>query len=115
MTTMRLTLMRSAILTAGLVLAAAPAVAHAQDSSGGGSLPAGSSGSFTGSAETVFEAYRFDRTYTREQITECREDSAGDIATGLPRCPTAPITALDLAAARLIVGSMQLVFGGSSV
>ncbi|WP_169846663.1 hypothetical protein [Rhodococcus marinonascens] len=109
---MRLTLTRSAILTAGLFLAAAPAAAHAQDSIGGGSLPAGSYVQ-SDSADALWEANRFPRTYTPEQITECREAAAGGVSTGLGPCPTAPITALDLAASRLMFGSMELVFGGS--
>ncbi|WP_430335019.1 hypothetical protein [Rhodococcus sp. ACT016] len=110
---MRLTLTRSAILAAGLFLAAAPAVAHAQDSNGGGSLP---TGSYVRSSyvDTLWDAHRFDRTFTREQITECREAHAGGIGTGFRPCPTAPITDLDLAAARLTFGSMELVFGSSN-
>ncbi|RVW02427.1 hypothetical protein [Rhodococcus spongiicola] len=100
----------AATAAAGLFLAAAPAVAHAQDSIGGGSLPAGNGGSFAGSAETVWEAYRFDRTFTPEQITECWE-AAGDIILGVPPCPSAPINALHLATARVWLGSIELGFG----
>ncbi|MEV0948672.1 hypothetical protein [Rhodococcus sp. NPDC049939] len=99
-----------ATLTAGLFLAAAPAVAHAQDSIGGGSLPAGGSYIRSGSAETIWEAYRFDRTFTPEQITECWEAVGPDVL-GVPPCPSAPIDALDLAAARLWFGSMEMGFG----
>jgi len=109
-------LTRSVVLTAGLFLAATPAVAHAQDSIGGGSLPAGGSYVQSGSADTLWDAHRFDRTFTREQITECRKEAAAgsDGSTGFSPCPTAPITDLDLAAARLIFGSMELVFGSSN-
>ncbi|MDI9918366.1 hypothetical protein [Rhodococcus sp. IEGM 1379] len=104
---MRRNLTRSVILTAGLFLAAAPAVAHAQDSVGGGSLPAGSS-VLSGSA-TLWEANRFNRTYTPQQIKECWDVAAPDgVTTGqFPgACPSQPITALDLFAGNLLFGSM---------
>ncbi|MDH6284912.1 hypothetical protein [Prescottella agglutinans] len=111
LTTMRLTLTRSLILTAGLFLAAAPAVAHAQDSIGGGSLPA--SGSFlqSGYGDTIFDAFRFNRTFTEQEITKCREDAAGGVSTGFRPCPLRPITEMDLAVARLMFGSWHLLFG----
>lgn len=106
---MRLTLTRSAILTAGLFLAATPAVAHAQDSIGGGSLPtSGSSYVQPGSSDNVWDAGRFDRTFTPEQITECWEavEAGGGISTGIRPCPLRPITDLDLALGRLLFGTM---------
>ncbi|WP_433612782.1 hypothetical protein [Prescottella agglutinans] len=89
------------ILTAGLFLAAAPAVAHAQDAVGGGSLPA--SGSFvqSGSVENLWDAARFNRTFTEQEITKCWEDTGG-IDLGVPSCPRRPITEMDLAVARLL-------------
>ncbi|GAB2654711.1 hypothetical protein GCM10027068_38450 [Prescottella soli] len=103
---MRLTLTRSAILTAGLFLAAAPAVAHAQDSVGGGSLPAGSSYVQSGSA-TLWEANWFNRTFTEQEITKCWEDTGGVSTGDLPGpCPHQPITALDLALGNLMFGSV---------
>lgn len=102
---MRLTLTRSVILTAGLFLAAVPAVAHAQDSISGGSLPANGSSVQSGSS-TLWEANWFNRTYTPQQITECW--GAGGVSTGdLPGpCPHQPITALDLALGNLMFGSV---------
>lgn len=105
---MRLTLTRSVILTAGLFLAAAPAVAHAQDSNGGGSLPAGGSSAPSGSS-TLWEANWFNQTYTPQQIIECWEavEASGGVSTGnMPGpCPNQPITALDLALGNLMFGS----------
>ncbi|MDH6678558.1 hypothetical protein M2284_002771 [Rhodococcus sp. LBL1] len=103
---MRLTLTRSAILTAGLFLAAAPAVAHAQGSIGGGSLP--SSGSYvqSGSLENLWEANRFKRTFTQQEIIECWEEAhSSGISTGIRPCPLRPITVVDLALGRLLFGS----------
>ncbi|WP_430332849.1 hypothetical protein [Rhodococcus sp. ACT016] len=107
---MRLTLTRSAILTAGLFLAAAPAVAHAQGAIDGGSLPASGSSYFQpGSAETIWDANRFNQTFTPQQITECREAHAGGISTGFRPCPLRPITVVDLAAAHLLFGSLRVL------
>ncbi|MGF7123318.1 hypothetical protein DEU38_12375 [Rhodococcus sp. AG1013] len=109
---MRLTLTRSVILTAGLFLAAAPAVAHAQDSTGGGSLPASGSSLFqTGSAETISDAIRFNRTFTEQEIAQCLKDAEGGASTGSRPCPLRPITEMDLAVARLLFGSGYLLFG----
>ncbi|MDH6283900.1 hypothetical protein M2284_001527 [Rhodococcus sp. LBL1] len=100
---MRLTLTRSVILTAGLFLAAAPAVAHAQDSVGGGSLPASGSYVQSGSVEYLWDAARFNRTFTEQEITKCWEDAAEvGVSTGIPPCPRRPITEMDLAVARLL-------------
>lgn len=109
---MRLTLTRSVILTAGLFLAAAPAVAHAQDSTGGGSLPAGGSSFFqAGSAETISDAVQFNRTFTEQEIAKCLKDAEGGVSTGFRPCPLRPITEMDLAVARLLFGSWHSLFG----
>lgn len=110
LTTMRLTLTRSVILTAGLFLAAAPAVAHAQDSVGGGSLHANGSFVQSGSVEYLWDAARFNRTFTEEEIAQCWEDTGG-IDLGVPSCPLRPITEMDLAVARLLSGSGSIMVG----
>ncbi|QBJ96140.1 hypothetical protein ERC79_09255 [Rhodococcus sp. ABRD24] len=87
-------------------------MAHAQDSVGGGSLPASGSSFFqAGSAETISDAIRFNRTFTEQEITKCREDAEGDASTGLRPCPVRPITEMDLAVARLLFGSGYVLFG----
>lgn len=108
---MRLTLTRSVILATGLFLAAAPGVAHAQGSVGSGSLPA--SGSFlqSGYGDTIFDAFRFNRTFTEQEITQCWEDAEGGVSTGFSPCPLRPITEMDLAVGRVMFGSWQLLFG----
>ena len=97
-------LTRSAILTAALFLAAAPAVAHAQDSIGVGILPSGGSLIQSASADTLWEANRFKRTFTPQEILECREAHSGGIGTGINPCPMRPITVVDLALGRLLFG-----------
>jgi hypothetical protein len=101
-------LTRSAVLTAALFLAAAPAVAHAQGSIGVGILPSGGSVVQSASADALWEANRFNKTYTAEQITECWKavEAAGGISTGIRPCPTQPITSLDLFAGNLLFGSV---------
>ncbi|AQA23372.1 hypothetical protein BTZ20_0781 [Rhodococcus sp. MTM3W5.2] len=105
---MRLTLIRSVFLTVGLFLAAAPVAAHAQDSIGGGILPASGSSVQSGSA-TLWEANWFNRTFSPQQIKECWDAVAasGGVSTGnMPGpCPNQPITDMDLALGNLMFGS----------
>ncbi|QBJ96001.1 hypothetical protein ERC79_08465 [Rhodococcus sp. ABRD24] len=60
------------------------------------------------------DANRFNRTFTAQEITKCREDAEGGVSTDFSPCPLRPITEMDLAVSRLLFGSGYLLFGSAS-